>query len=61
VASRGLSLKAFLTDALKEKLAGPRRRHSDWPVPPKLAKGGLRRIQARIEGEFSRVDAESCK
>ena len=61
-ASRGLSLKNFLTEALQEKLAGPRRRHSDWPVPPpKLAEGELQRIQATIEGEFSRVDPDSWK
>lgn len=61
-ASRGLSLRSFLTEALQEKLAGPRRRHSDWPVPPpKLANGELQRIQTMIEGEFSRVDVESWK
>lgn len=61
-ARRGLSLKTFLTEALREKLAGPRRRDTDWPVPPpKLAKGELQRIQATIDGEFSRVDAEEWK
>lgn len=61
-ASRGLSLKAFLTEALKDKLAGPRLRHTDWPVPPpRLPKGELRRIQATIDGEFSHVEAEEWK
>lgn len=56
-ASRGLSLKMFLTEALQEKLAGPRRPRADWPVPPpKLAKGEMQRIQAVMDGEFSRVD-----
>ena len=61
-ASRGLSLKTFLTEALKEKLASPRRRPADWPVPPpQLAKGELQRIQSTIDGEFSRVEAEEWK
>ena len=62
-ASRGLSLKTFLTEALKEKLSGPRRRQTrDWPVPPpKLAKGEMRRIQSTIDEEFSRIDAEDWK
>jgi hypothetical protein len=62
-ASRGQSLKTFLTEALKEKLSGRRRRQqADWPVlPPKLAKGEMSRIQAAIEGEFSRIDAEEWK
>ena len=58
-ARRGLSLKTFLTEALKEKLSGPRRRQTDWPVPPpKLANGEMRRIQSAIDEEFSRIDAE---
>lgn len=61
-AGRGLSLKTFLTEALKEKLAGPRRRSSQWPVqPPRLAKGEMRSIQSTIDGEFSRIDAEDWK
>jgi hypothetical protein len=61
-ASRGLSLKMFLTEALREKLAGPRRRSADWPVPPpQLAEGELQRIQATIDREFSRVEAEEWK
>ena len=62
-ASRGLSLKMFLTEALKEKLSGPRRRQpADWPVPPpKLAKVDMPRIQSAIEEEFSRIDAEEWK
>ncbi|MSU35075.1 MAG: hypothetical protein EXS36_08160 [Pedosphaera sp.] len=56
-ASRGLSLKTFLTEALKEKLSGPRRRRGDWPVPPpKLAEGEVRRIQSTIDGEFSKPE-----
>ena len=59
-ARRGLSLKTFLTEALKEKLSGRRRgREADWPVrPPKLAKGEMRRIQSTIDEEFSRIDKE---
>ena len=62
-ASRGLSLKMFLTEALKEKLSRPRRsRQSDWPVPPpKLTKGEMRRIQSTIDEEFSRIDAQDWK
>lgn len=61
-AGRGLSLKTFLTEALKEKLAGPRRRLTEWPVPPpQLAKGEMRRIQSTIDGEFARIDAEDWK
>ncbi len=61
-ASRGLSLKTFLTEALKEKLAGPRRHQAGWPVPPPtLAKGEPRRIQSKIDREFSQIDAEEWK
>ena len=60
-ASRGLSLKTFLTEAIEEKLASPRR-HASWPVPPpRLAKGELHRIQATIDEEFSGVIAEERK
>ena len=61
-AGRGLSLKTFLTEALKEKLAGPRRRPTEWPVPPpRLAEGEMRGVQSTIDGEFSRTDAEDWK
>lgn len=61
-ASRGLSLKTFLTEALMEKLARPHPRHADWPVPPpQLAEGEVQRIQATIDGEFSRVDPKDWK
>lgn len=61
-AIRGLSLKKFLTEALQEKLAKAPLRHSDWPVPPpKLASGELRRIEATIEEEFSRIDPKDWK
>ena len=62
-AKRGLSLKTFLTEALKEKLAAPpRNRQTDWPVPPpRLAKGEMRRIQSMIDTEFSRINAEEWK
>ena len=62
-ASRGLSLKTFLTEALREKLSRPRRsRQADWPVPPpKLAKGEMRRLQSLIDDEFSRIDSEDWK
>lgn len=60
-ASRGLSLKTFLAQAIEDKLAGPRR-HAGWPVPPpQLAKGELQRIQATIDEEFSGVVAEEWK
>jgi len=58
-AGRGLSLKSFLTEALKEKLAGRRRRPTEWPVPPpQLAQGEMRRVLSTIGGEFSHIDAE---
>ncbi|MEO8425768.1 MAG: hypothetical protein ABI651_01520 [Verrucomicrobiota bacterium] len=62
-ASRGQSLKTFLTEALKEKLSGPRRpQEAGWPVaPPKLAKGEMRRIQSAIDEDLSRIDAEDWK
>ena len=62
-ATRGLSLKTFLTEALKEKLSKRRRtRQTGWPVPPpKLAKGEMRRIQSTIDEEFSRIDAQEWK
>jgi hypothetical protein len=62
-ASRGLSLKTFLTEALKEKLSGFRRsRRADWPAPPpKLAKGEMRRIQSTIDRECSRIDPEEWR
>ena len=62
-ARRGLSLKTFLTEALKEKLSRPRRsRQEEWPVPPpKLAEGEMRRVQSAIDHEFSRIDAEEWK
>ena len=56
-AGRGLSLKTFLTEALKEKLAGPRRRITEWPVPPpEVVEGEMRIIQSTIDAEFSRID-----
>ena len=62
-AGRGKSLKTFLTEALKEKLSKPRRsQRAEWPVsPPKLAGGEMRRIQCRIDEEFSRIDAKEWK
>ena len=62
-ARRGLSLKSFLTEALKEKLSRPGRgRQEGWPVPPpKLAAGEMRRVQSAIDEEFSRIDAEEWK
>jgi len=56
-ARQGLSLKEFLNEALQEKLAGPRQPCTGRPVPPpQLAGGEMQRIQATINGEFSRVD-----
>ena len=61
-ATRGLSLKRFLTEALQEKLARSPLRHTDWPVPPpKLALGELQRIEATIDEEFSRIDPKDWK
>jgi hypothetical protein len=59
-ASRGLSLKTLVTEALREKLSRPRRhQQTAWPVPPpNLTKGELRRIQSAIAEQFSQVDAE---
>ena len=58
---RGLSLKSFLNQALREKLTRPRRnQRPDWPVPPpKLAHGTMPRIQSRIDAEFSRIETEA--
>ena len=61
-ASRGQSLKTFLTEALKEKLSPRRSQTADWPVPPpNLAKGEMRRVQSTIDEEFSRINAEDWK
>ncbi len=61
-AGRGVSLRAFLTEALREKLAGPRRRSAEWPVtPPRLPEGEMRRIQSTIDAEFSRIEAEGWR
>jgi hypothetical protein len=49
-------------EALREKLAGPRRRSAEWPVtPPRLPEGEMRRIQSTIDAEFSRIEAEDWK
>jgi hypothetical protein len=62
-ARRGVPLKVFLIEALREKLGGSERgRPADWPVPPpKLRKGEARRIQSAIDKEFSRIDSEDWK
>ena len=61
--SRGLSLKTFLTEVLREKTSKPRRNQGGgWPVPPpRLARGEVRRIQSAIDLEFSRIEAEAWK
>ncbi|MGE3309109.1 MAG: hypothetical protein AB7O66_04000 [Limisphaerales bacterium] len=58
---RGISLKTFFTEALKEKLATPRaRRKGVWPVaPPKVAKGVLLKLHRAIARDFSIVDQEA--
>jgi hypothetical protein len=64
-AERGTSLQAFVTEALREKLAG-QAMHRALQDPPwmrgfgtlkALAKDSAR-IQARIEREFERVESE---
>ena len=64
-AERGQSLKAFVTEALQEKLS--RRAAGDGPKVPHWMRGfgslrALRketaRIQARIDGEFEVVEPE---
>lgn len=62
-AARGLSLKTFLTEALKEKLSQPPARKSNtWPVPPpRVPKGEMHRIQSVIDEEFSKLNAEEWK
>ena len=62
-ARRGVPLKVFLNEALREKLGDPvRSRSAEWPVPPpKLRKGEARRVQTLIDAEFSRVDPEGWK
>ena len=61
-AGRGVSLKVFLNEALKEKLAAPRRRESGWPVPPPMvAKVEFDRVRSVIQSEFSRVDPEDWR
>ena len=54
---RGQSLKAFLTEALQERVSAPRRPPAGWPVPPpKLNQGEMSQIEAMMAGEFSRID-----
>lgn len=56
-ADRGVSLKTFLNEALKDKLAAPRRLETGWPVPPpRLPKGEMARVQSAVEAEFSRIE-----
>ena len=61
-ARRGVSLKVFLTEALREKLVGPERGGpAGWPVPPpKLQKGG-KTHPIHVDKEFSRIDSEDWK
>ncbi len=64
-AQRGIALRAFVTEAVEEKLAGaPRKAEQPWV---KLA-GGLRhlhketiRINKIIKGEFERIEPEDWK
>ena len=59
---RGISLKAFLTEALKSKLAEPRRPRAGWPVPPPgVSKAALNRLRSVVDAEFSQVDLETWK
>lgn len=62
-ASRGLSLKTFVAEALEEKLSRPwRRQKTEWPVPPpRVRKGEIGRIQSVIDEEFSHIDPEEWK
>ena len=61
-ARNGLSLKNFVAQALREKLAARRGRKDDWRagfgrIPPRLA----REIRAIVDEEFSRVDPASWR
>lgn len=59
---RSQSLKAFLAEALQEKVSAPRRPPAGWPVPPpKLNQGEMSRIEAMMAGEFSRIDPMDWK
>lgn len=67
-AKRGLSLKNFLTEALKEKLAAAPKNAAAVAPPHMNAFGGLRRwhaetrrVQRVIDQEFSRINAEDWK
>lgn len=69
-AKDGLSLKTFLTQALTQKLAGPAEGKSKGPSTPGHMNGfgtmrrrhtETKRIQKRIDGEFSRIDPEDWK
>ncbi len=67
-AERGTSLQAFVTEALEEKLAGRAARRAPLGPPWMRGFGTLKRhgkdmvrIQARIEREFERIDAEDRK
>lgn len=61
-AGRGVWLKVFLNEALKEKLAAPARRRGGWPVPPPpLAEGTSDRVREVIEQEFSRIDPDDWR
>jgi hypothetical protein len=63
-ATRGLSLKTFLNEALREKLSRRQQQNKQpgWPVPPpEVAKGEIKRIQSAIDHEFSGVNAEEWK
>lgn len=62
-ASRGVSLKVLLTEALQEKLRIPKQiRQTNWPVPPpKLIRGEAARIQSVIDAEYSAVDLNTWK
>jgi hypothetical protein len=64
-AERGQSLKAFVTEAVQEKLAGPGTRSTPEQPAWMLGFGKLRRlrretarIQAKIDDEFEVVEPE---
>lgn len=64
-AERGTSLQAFVTEALREKLAGRATRRTVQGPPWMRGFGALKalskdtaRMQARIEREFERIEPE---
>ena len=60
---RGVSLKEFLTKAVRAQIGGlARREEKRWPVPPpKVNKAESRRVQKRVAAEFGRIESENWR